>query len=69
MSFKMHSDCYNALSNLIRYGKKFSPYRPWPDPTIALLCIYGWAHRTEPNGDWVEITPTGLELHAKAVVR
>lgn len=68
MSFKMHSEYYGVLTNLIKFGKKYSPYKPWPNPTIAVMCIYGWVRRTSDSNDWIEITDTGRELHANALV-
>lgn len=68
MALSIRSEYHTILSMLIEKGKKFSPYHPWPNTTIALMCIYGWIRRVPKNGDWVEITKAGRKMHAEAEV-
>lgn len=68
MATKVHPEYYAILDKLIRNGKKFSQSRPWPNPTVAVMRIYGWVERTEPNGDWIVITDVGRKVHADAEV-
>lgn len=68
MSLKIHREYHAILDSLIKRGKKFSPAKPWPNPTIAVMCIYGWIQRAEFNADWVEITAMGKKMFEEAEV-
>lgn len=68
MALSIRSEYHTILGGLIEKGKKFSPYNPWPNTSIALMCIYGWVKRIPKNGDWVEITPAGRKMYAEAEV-
>ena len=68
MELKIHQQYYNVLDEIIKMGSKLSPINPWPSPTIAVMCIYGWVKRTERLGDRVVITDSGRHMYNNAEV-
>lgn len=68
MELKIHQQYYNVLDEIIKMGSIRSPYSPWPSPTIAAMCIYGWVKRTEHRGDRVVITENGRFMYNNAEV-
>lgn len=65
---KIHPEYHAILSKLAANGRKFSQLRPWPNPTIAVMCIYGWVTREEPGSDWIVITDVGRTVLETAEV-
>lgn len=59
---------YSILDKLHREGKMKSPYRPWPNHTVAFMCIQNWVERDSRYGDWIELTDLGREIYRTAVV-
>lgn len=65
---KIHREYHAILVKLDAKGKLRSNYRPWPDPKVAVMCSYGWIKRTEPNGDFIEMTDLGRDMLNNAEV-
>jgi hypothetical protein len=65
MELKIHQQYYNVLDEIIKMGSKRSPTKPWPNPNIAVMCIYGWIKRID---DRVVITDNGRYMYNNAEV-
>lgn len=59
---KIHREYHDLLIKLDKVDTMRSNYRPWPNPTVAVMCSYNWVERTEPNGDLIRITDLGREI-------
>lgn len=66
---KIHKSYYNILKTIIQMGSYRSPMQPWPNPTVAFMCIKGWVKRSDHSENIVVITPAGKLMYDYGVVQ
>lgn len=65
---KIHKSYYNVLKTIVQMGSYYSAMKPWPNPTIAFMCIKGWIKRSDHSENILVITGSGRLMHDHAMV-
>lgn len=66
---KIRLEYYKILKSIVQLGSYRSPMKPWPNSTIAFMCIKGWIKRSDHSENIVVITSAGKFIYDHGVVQ